>query len=72
MVSPVRTMYHHEGMEMCSPTSTQTTRQHWHLERSRLLGAVPMRVGGTGSSGLWEMVVFNGEVEACLAEVSVA
>lgn len=31
----------------------------------------PHTGGGSTSSGLWEVVVFGGKVEACLAEVSV-
>lgn len=67
----MKTMYHHKVVEMCSRVSTRTTRQLRHLEGSRMLLAVPTRVGGSGSSGLWEMVALNGKAEAYLAEVAV-
>lgn len=31
----------------------------------------PHKGGGSISSGLWEVIVFDAKVEACLAEVSV-
>lgn len=55
--SPFRTMYHHREVDTCPHVNPIS---HTALApSSRMALAVPTRVGGSGSSGLWEMAVLN-------------